>query len=378
MGDSFLIANDVGIEKLDSSGQFMSPAFYSNVISNGNVFRQINNLSNVVYADGRFVVSTVNPLTNQDTTEFYFVHRLFANGLRDSTFKVSTDFPINRIRRFDPDEFYLGGFFSKVNARSITGLARLDSSGNLDTTFNMRLFPNSFALPAYRYADGRILVGGTMHFDSTGQYVVLARIFENGTLDSSFMVFRSHPQFAEPRDVYNVEPIEDGKFIVYGKFTNYNGYMVSSFAVIDSLGRVDTTLTPTNGFYIHPNLSSAPTIRLLKQVRPGVFIVYGNFSGYAGNFSRDRLILHRNVSSVKNVGNRFFSVKVHPNPSRGYYYFESQEEISEIKVMDTFGRTVLTSNSNEVDLSHCANGVYVFWMHSNSGKRSSGRLIKTN
>lgn len=379
LNDTLLVAGSSEIRMIDSSGNILSANFQANVLSNGVVFDRINNLCNHVYADRRFIVSTINPLVNADTTEFYFVHRLFSNGLRDTTFKVHSNYPIFRITQFEPQEFYLSGVFTEVNAQYRPGLARLDSSGNLDTSFNMGLLPNSLVVPLYRYPDGRVIVAGRMIFDNNPSFILFARIFPNGSLDSSFAFFRSHPQYAETRDVFNVEPIENGKFIAHGIFQNYNGHPVSSFVVIDSLGEVDTLSTPSIGFYIHPNTSSSGSrIDFVKQVRPGIFLVAGNFDSFDGHMSRYRLLLHRSTSTVNPNPQRSFTLRAYPNPSSGLFYFDSQEEIKEIRVLNTYGQLILVSNENLINLAPFASGLYIYEAISQSGHRATGRLLKAD
>ncbi len=80
------------------------------------------------------------------------------------------------------------------------------------------------------------------------------------------------------------------------------------------------------------------------------------------------------TSEIVNVpeGLPLNSLKIYPNPTTGYFHISvtNSELIQEVKLYDTTGKCVSTfpANSNEIDLSDQAPGIYIVQVKTNSGE----------
>ena len=88
-------------------------------------------------------------------------------------------------------QIYVAGDFSKYNNTDVPGLVRLDSSGNIDSSFNPPDFLDDVSNPGTLYSvaplsGGKVLVGG--YFATVGgvEHPALVRLNSDGTLDTSF------------------------------------------------------------------------------------------------------------------------------------------------------------------------------------------------
>lgn len=137
--------------------------------------------------------------------------RVFANGLRDTTFKSNLDFEgiIDDVIELDNNGLYILGNFKSLKGKRFLGVARLFEDGTLDTNFYFR---DNFDLTNVgfyaRYfnvqANGNIVV--YYNGETTAQTIGgLRRYFPNGAIDSSLMVNSTNA---------TVYQLPSGKFII--------------------------------------------------------------------------------------------------------------------------------------------------------------------
>jgi uncharacterized delta-60 repeat protein len=125
----------------------------------------------------------------------------------------------------------VGGQFGSYNGVSCGSLIRLNSNGSIDTTFSFPNYPSSWVSRVLIQTDGKILVEGLFGYaftDPTNRHLI--RLNSNGTLDSSFTSGYTGPTGPIPSVSYsnvitlqNMALQSDGKIIIVGAFTNYNG-----------------------------------------------------------------------------------------------------------------------------------------------------------
>lgn len=173
----------------------------------------------VIQSNGKIVVGG-------DFTNFggYFrnhIARLNTNGSLDLTFDPSQAFNQSgganaRIRsmvvRVD-DKIVIGGDFTVYRTVSRNGIARLNSDGTLDTTFNPGTGVaglNSFVYGVVIAPDGKVVIGGSFSSVNGFPRASVARLNTNGSLDASFVTT------GQAGEVYAVEVQADGKVLVGG------------------------------------------------------------------------------------------------------------------------------------------------------------------
>jgi uncharacterized delta-60 repeat protein/CSLREA domain-containing protein len=193
----------------------------------------------------------------------------------------------------------VGGYFTTVGGQNRNRLARLNSDGSIDETFqnpNLSDAPGTIAIQT----DGRILVGG--YFTTVGGQARFgsARLNSDGTLDSGFA-----PNVGGAVTKYVIQP--DGKIVIGGFFQNVAGQPRSSVARLNSDGTLDQS-------FQNPGIGSGNVTDLDLQAN-GKIVIGGEFSVVAGqerndvarlnaDGSFDPTLLDPNV----NFGGTFYSI----------------------------------------------------------------------
>ncbi|HJY27664.1 MAG TPA: choice-of-anchor Q domain-containing protein, partial [Pyrinomonadaceae bacterium] len=166
-----------------------------------------------------------------------------------------------------PDgKILIAGAFLFYNDVSRNRVARLNSDGTIDGSFNPGAGPDTDVLCMALQADGKILIGGNFASYDGAPRSRIARLNSNGTLDSSFAaVF--------PDDVVRsivVQP--DGKILIGGDFSLVNGILRNHVARLNDNGSLDS-FVPASG--------STGVVSTLALQPDGKIIVGGGFISFS-------------------------------------------------------------------------------------------------
>jgi uncharacterized delta-60 repeat protein len=125
------------------------------------------------------------------------IARLNNDGSFDSTFSVGTgaDGPVFAVAVYPTNSFYagkilIGGTFAHFNGMALNGLARLNVDGSLDTNYNAGFGLGATGGTVRALAiqlDGRVLVGGSFTNFNGSPVNYLVRLNTDGTVDNSFV-----------------------------------------------------------------------------------------------------------------------------------------------------------------------------------------------
>jgi uncharacterized delta-60 repeat protein len=110
------------------------------------------------------------------------------------------------------------GTFTTYSGSFANYITRINTNGTLDTSFNIGTGFNSQTFTLAIQSDQKIVIGGAFTTYSGSFTTNIARLNTNGTLDTSFNVgtgFDSNVQ------ALAIQP--DGKILVQGTFSNYSG-----------------------------------------------------------------------------------------------------------------------------------------------------------
>ncbi len=192
-----------------------------------------------------------------------------------------------------PDgKILIGGTgFDIASGFSATRLARLNADGSFDETFNVGgAGANALIWQIRVLPDGKILIAGdfTTYNGTTRGHI--ARLNADGTLDTTF----APPGFGFSDDVYELAVQTDGKIVVGGNFTTFNGTSRVKLARLNSDGTLDTAFNPGTG----ATGTSANVAGLAIQT-DGNIIISGRFTGYNGTPSNR---IARIIGSGANAG----------------------------------------------------------------------------
>ncbi|WP_317039503.1 T9SS type A sorting domain-containing protein [Thermoflexibacter ruber] len=149
--------------------------------------------------------------------------RLNTDGSIDASFNIGTGFSsnVNTIAVQNDGKIIVGGQFGLFNGNTANALARLNTNGSADAGFNIGTGFNNSVFALALQADGKIIVGGAFTIFN-GNLTNARRIVRLNTDGSQDAVFNTGTGFNS--DVFSLKMSADGRFVyVGGKFTNFNG-----------------------------------------------------------------------------------------------------------------------------------------------------------
>jgi uncharacterized delta-60 repeat protein len=140
----------------------------------------------------------------------------------------------------------IAGDFYNYNEVSSRGIARLTTDGMLDASFVVGTGFNDLVKKAIPLPDGKILVAGTFSEYNGTPVNTLARLNPDGTLDTSF---NPGAGFTVSYDIYTLAVQPDGKVLVGGWFNYYDNHHITfqNLLRINSDGSLDTTFVFQTG-----------------------------------------------------------------------------------------------------------------------------------
>ena len=266
VGGEFTSYNGTGanrIIRLNSDGTVDGTFVY--VTGFNNLVRSI-----VLQPDGKIIMA--GGFTSYNGTVANQIIRLNGDGTVDGTFVYGTGFNIGQIYSIalQPDgKILAGGQFTSYNGTSANRIIRLNSDGTVDGGFVYGTGFNSTVWFIALQPDGKILVSGFFTtYNGTGANRII-RLNSNGTRDVGFVYgtgFDNTP--------LSIVAQSDGKILLCGFFTSYNGTGANRIVRLNSNGTVDITFLYGTGF-----IELALSIVLQSD---GKILVGGNFFSYNG------------------------------------------------------------------------------------------------
>jgi uncharacterized delta-60 repeat protein len=227
------------------------------------------------------------------------IARLNTNGKLDTSFSLnSINDQIFSITVSNDDKILLLGSFTQINGVTRNRIARLNPNGSLDTSFDAGIGPNSSVFDAKIQNDGKILIYGSFTSINGTSRNSIARLNVDGTLDTTFNV-GTGTTYGGPNEetIYDLTIQPDGKIIICGTFLSYNGTPSRCIARINSNGSIDSSFDIGMG----PNYY----ISTLAIQSNGKLIISGAFTTFNGTSVNQMIRLNTNGSldTTFNSGN---------------------------------------------------------------------------
>lgn len=174
-----------------------------------------------------------------------------------------------------------GGGFTNFSGTARNHVVRLDANGALDTSFSPGAGPvynpsGTSESTGYVYSmalqpDGKLLVGGFFtHFDGVSRYGI-ARLNANGTVDTSFTTPSLGTNY---QSVDQILVLSDGKIIITGSFSSYSGVTRQRVARLNADGSIDTTFGTASG--------ADSRVQQATLQADGKILIGGYFTQYGG------------------------------------------------------------------------------------------------
>ena len=172
------------------------------------------------------------------------IARLNADGSLDTAFNPGTgaDNWVSSVAIQQDGKVLIGGGFTGVNGTARNRIARLNSDGSLDPSFNPGSGANNSVHSVAIQQDGKVLIGGDFLLMRGTVRSRIARLNADGSLDATF-----DPGTGADKLVIALTVQGDGKVIVVGSFTRVNGTGRNRVARLNANGSLDTDFNPGSG-----------------------------------------------------------------------------------------------------------------------------------
>jgi uncharacterized delta-60 repeat protein len=253
----------------------LDPTFKTGTGSNGFVEHVVPLDNGQILIAGNFTQFNDRPAA--------FVARLNEEGTLDASFKPQIQYWVRHLAVQPDGKIIIVGAFGGVQNQSRNLIARLNPDGSLDTSFNPGLGAHDKLTPSdpnppYIFwcdlqSDGKILIVGSFEKYNGQLARGIARINSDGSLDTSFKI-------APGLDSWGrfVRVLPNGKVIVTGWFTSFNGYGCNRMVLLNPDGTPD--------FTFHPFFGDKTSIYHALPIADGKWLVSGHSKNEQGLFHR--------------------------------------------------------------------------------------------
>ena len=196
------------------------------------------------------------------------------DGSPDTSFNAGgANGVVTQIVLLPDNKIIIGGFFTAYNEVARNGIARLNSDGSLDTSFNLASNAPIAVQTLVAQPDGKILVSAVPSFPlppTTGQNVDFRQFNADGSLDTGF-----NPRVTGVRpEIATIAVQPNGKILIGGRFSGVNDQTRNNLARLNSDGSVDADFNVGGGANSNVN-------KILVQ-SDNKILVGGSFQNYNG------------------------------------------------------------------------------------------------
>ena len=292
--------------------------------------------------------------------------RLNANGSIDTTFNpgIGADHIINTVALQPNGKILVGGLFNRYNNSSRNRIARLQEDGTLDTSFNPGTAANNDINTIVLQSDGKILIGGNFtSYNGTARNRI-ARLNNDGTLDTNF-----NPGSGANNNVNSIAIQSDGKILIAGVFTTYNGISRNRIARLNANGTLDVDFNPGGG--------ADNTVHTIALQPDNKILIGGTFVSFNG-IGRNRIARLTNGPILSNTDINEKSISLYPNPVKDILHIDYTDK-GIVYLYDMLGNLVTKSQihkgQNNVDIKSLPKGNYILVLQ-NGLKNKTAKIIK--
>lgn len=272
---------------------------------------------------------------------------------------------VNAIKEQTDGKILIGGNFTSFNGTSANGFLRLNADGSVDTTFTQVWGSTAGLNPggSVKYiliqpSDNKVIIGGTFTTYNNTSSTNLARLNTDGTLDTTFNA-------GSAGLIYQPILLSDGKLLVPGAFTSFNGTTINKLVRLNANGSVDTSFSPgSSGASGAFSPIGASRLSFVFEQADGNLLVVGNFNSYNGTA---RNIIARLIPNVTNnmATSNFSAPKftIFPNPAKDFVNVSNISKGADVSIFDMTGKLLYSTKSTGTTLTlntaSFKNGLYL-------------------
>jgi len=300
----------------------------------------------VTQSDGKIIIG--GNFTAYSGSSSPYIARINLNGTLDTTFNVGVGFnnTVQDLKLQSDGKVIVTGAFTTYSGSTRNRIARLNTDGTYDTTYNIGTGLNQNGFAVAIQSDNKAVVVGNSMTTYSGSAIGTGslRINTNGTLDTTF---NNGTGFTATTLVgYAVDIQSDGKIVIGHGATQYSGSTVTRLMRLNTNGTVDSSFNPgtiNNSVY-------AVKIQPDQKV-----LIAGAFTSVSGSTQTSiaRILSNGNRDASYNVGAGINSATI--NAINGF----SLDSTGNIYIGNSFttysgstvNRFVKTSPSGTIDLT---------------------------
>ncbi len=207
------------------------------------------------------------------------IARLNADGSLDETFGTANGFNGNSyvfgLAVQSDGKVLVAGEFNDYEGHPCRNLLRLNTDGSFDPSFDPGTGPNAVVYTMTLFSGDTIVIGGGFDaFDGTATgYCV--RLLPDGAIDASYDMGSA----ADER-VWSLAVQPDGKLLIGGQFTAFNGSAVNHLVRLNNNGSPDASFDP-GPVYLDPNDPPFGLVRTIACEPDGGILIGGRFTSVA-------------------------------------------------------------------------------------------------
>ena len=186
------------------------------------------------------------------------------------------DADVYALKRLSSEKVLVGGSFTTYRGAAAGRFIRLNADGSPDAGYRTGTGFNGAVRAVLPLRDGKVLVGGDFTaYDGTAGVNYLARLNRDGTLDASFRP-GSGLGAAPGNGVNALLGLDNGRVLVGGQFGSYNGTTgLGNIVVVAATGLRDAAFVAAGGGFDAP-------VRALMDAGANLTLVGGDFTRYRG------------------------------------------------------------------------------------------------
>jgi uncharacterized delta-60 repeat protein len=215
--------------------------------------------------------------------QFYLAGGVRDSNFNPNSTTYNLDGSVEKIVIQPDGKILLGGILTSFNGTPIKHIVRLNADQTLDTTFNLNIGsgPNSRVNAITIQSDGKILVGGSF-FAFNGQSSRLVRLNSDGTRDMSFPAnIGFGTVLPNNGNIYSIVIQSDGKIVLAGDFQGVNAQSEKNIIRLNADGTIDTQFLNNIGTGV-VGAGASVDIKSLGIQSDGKILLGGNFTTFNG------------------------------------------------------------------------------------------------
>ncbi|HWN95568.1 MAG TPA: immunoglobulin domain-containing protein [Methylomirabilota bacterium] len=197
------------------------------------------------------------------------IARLNADGTLDSSFQASAPYSVEKIAVLPSGSILIGGPFYSVNGTFRSGIAMLNTDGSIDASFNPLPQVPAYVSSFLPQANGRVVIAGYFSIVDGVARTNVARLNSNGSLDASF-----DAGTGSNGEILALAAHTGGKILMGGNFGYFNGVPRNGIVRLNADGSVDSDFNSGTG--------ANGTVDSISVQSDGKILIGGGFRAFNG------------------------------------------------------------------------------------------------